>query len=53
MYNAHRGIIPGEVPGGPSSRLTELLNQIRQEFENQAGRAGDYEHQRKFAYSYG
>jgi glucose repression regulatory protein TUP1 len=47
MYNSHR---PGMPPTGPppNSRLVELLDQIRQEFENQAGRAGDYEQQRKF-----
>ncbi|KAL8720717.1 MAG: hypothetical protein Q9225_002451 [Loekoesia sp. 1 TL-2023] len=38
MYNAHRGI-----PPAPSSRLTELLDQVRQEFDNQQSRAGEYE----------
>jgi hypothetical protein len=48
MYNAHRpGIGPG--PNPPNNRLAELLDQVRQEFDNQAGRAGDYEQQRKFA----
>lgn len=45
MYNAHRGM----VPGAPNNRLAELLEQVRQEFEAEAGRAGDYERQRKFA----
>ncbi|KAI9757839.1 MAG: hypothetical protein M4579_003275 [Chaenotheca gracillima] len=42
MYNAHphRGVVTT-----PSNRFTELLDQVRTEFENQAGRAGDYEHQ--------
>lgn len=39
MYNAHRGM----VPGAPGSRLTELLDQVRQEFENQQTRTGEYE----------
>ncbi|KAJ9643062.1 general transcription repressor [Coniosporium tulheliwenetii] len=41
MYNAHRGM----VPGAPNNRLAELLEQVRQEFEAEAGRAGDYERQ--------
>ncbi|KAI9790347.1 MAG: general transcription repressor [Peltula sp. TS41687] len=41
MYNSHRGM----VPSAPSSRLAELMDQIRNEFETQAGRAGEYEHQ--------
>ncbi|KAI9832066.1 MAG: general transcription repressor [Phylliscum demangeonii] len=41
MYNSHRGM----VPPAPSSRLAELIDQIRQEFESQAGRTGEYEHQ--------
>ncbi|KAH0556971.1 hypothetical protein GP486_005242, partial [Trichoglossum hirsutum] len=40
MYNAHRGMVPA-----PNHRLTELLDQVRTEFENQAARTGDYEHQ--------
>ena len=40
MYNAHRGLV-----GQPNNRLAELLDQVRAEFDNQAGRAGDYEHQ--------
>jgi hypothetical protein len=40
MYNAHRGLVPQ-----PNNRLSELLDQVRAEFDNQAGRAGDYEHQ--------
>ena len=42
MYNAHRGMVPA-----PSNRLSELLDQVRAEFENQAGRSSDYEVQRK------
>ncbi|KAF2086961.1 WD40 repeat-like protein [Saccharata proteae CBS 121410] len=41
MYNAHRGM----VPGAPNNRLQDLLDQIRQEFEAEAGRAQDYERQ--------
>ncbi|KAF2151133.1 WD40 repeat-like protein [Myriangium duriaei CBS 260.36] len=39
MYNAHRGI-PG---ANPNSRMQELLEQIRTEFEAQGGRTNDYE----------
>lgn len=46
MYNAHRGI-----PPAPSSRLTELLDQVRQEFDSQQSRAGEYEQNSKFATS--
>ncbi|TKX25480.1 transcriptional repressor [Elsinoe australis] len=42
MYNAHRGM-PGPPP--PNSRLQELLEQLRAEFEAQGGRASEYEHQ--------
>ncbi|KXL45914.1 hypothetical protein M433DRAFT_145235 [Acidomyces richmondensis BFW] len=45
MYPTHRGI-PGAAPGPqPGSRLAELLEQVRQEFEAQAGRSNDHEHQ--------
>lgn len=40
MYNTHRGMIPQ-----PNNRLNELLEQLRQEFDNQSRTAGDYEHQ--------
>ncbi|KAL4782755.1 WD40 repeat-like protein [Aspergillus varians] len=40
MYNAHRGMVPA-----PSSRLNELLDQLRQEFENQSRSTGEFEHQ--------
>ncbi|EGC48297.1 transcriptional repressor TUP1 [Histoplasma capsulatum var. duboisii H88] len=40
MYNAHRGMV-----GGPNSRLTELLDQLRQEYENQSRSTGEFEHQ--------
>lgn len=45
MYNAHRGMMPQHQP--PNNRLTELLDQIRVEFDNQAGQAGRDEHQRE------
>ncbi|KAI9890960.1 MAG: general transcription repressor [Vezdaea aestivalis] len=41
MYNAHRGM----VPTPPNTRLTELLDSVRQEFEAASGRSNDYEHQ--------
>lgn len=43
MYNSHRGLAPGVPP--PNTRLTELLEQIRGEFDQAAGRAGEYEQQ--------
>ena len=46
MYNAHRGMgPPGQAP--PGTRLAELLEQVRAEFETQAGRSNEHEHQRK------
>lgn len=33
----------------PNSRLTELLDQVRAEFDNQQNRTGDYEQQSRFA----
>lgn len=39
MYNSHRGM----VPTAPNNRLSELLDQVRQEFENQQTRTGEYE----------
>ena len=44
MFNAHRGMV-----SAPNSRLTELLDQVRAEFDNQQNRTGDYEQQSKFA----
>ena len=44
MFNAHRGMV-----SAPNSRLTELLDQVRQEFDNQQNRTGDYEQQSRFA----
>ncbi|KAL8755844.1 MAG: hypothetical protein Q9199_003356 [Rusavskia elegans] len=38
MYNAHRGMVPA-----PNSRLNELLDQVRQEFDSQQNRTGEYE----------
>jgi hypothetical protein len=45
MYNSHthRGTHPA------NARLNDLLDQVRQEFDTQNGRAGEYESQRKFA----
>ncbi|MCJ1406424.1 general transcription repressor [Ptychographa xylographoides] len=40
MYNAHRGMVPA-----PSSRLTELLDQVRAEFDNQQNRTVEYDQQ--------
>ncbi|KAJ5127537.1 hypothetical protein N7448_008316 [Penicillium atrosanguineum] len=40
MYNTHRGMVPA-----PNSRLTELLDQLRQEFETQTRSTGEFEHQ--------
>jgi hypothetical protein len=47
MYNSHthRGTHPA------NARLNDLLDQVRQEFDTQNGRAGEYENQRKFARS--
>lgn len=42
MYNPHRGI--GPAPGPQSSRLNELLDGVRAEFETQARASGEYEH---------
>lgn len=42
MYNSHRGMGPGPQHGG---RLAELLDQVRQEFDAQAGRSSEHEHQ--------
>jgi hypothetical protein len=43
MYNAHRGMVPA-----PNSRLSELLEQLRQEFDNQSRSTGEFEHQRSY-----
>lgn len=40
MYNAHRGM------AAPTTRLNELLDQVRNEFESQTNRTGEYEGQR-------
>jgi glucose repression regulatory protein TUP1 len=45
MYNSHRGMLPQHQP--PNTRLTELLEQIRVEFESQAGENGRDQHQRE------
>ncbi|KAL1959994.1 hypothetical protein VTO42DRAFT_662 [Malbranchea cinnamomea] len=40
MYNAHRALPPGN-----SSRMLELLDQVRQEYENTTRSSGEIEHQ--------
>lgn len=47
MYNAHRAMGPGPGPQQPVDRLNELLQQVRAEFEQQAGRSTEHEHQCK------
>ena len=47
MYNSHRGMAQPPAPGG---RLQELLDQVRQEFEQQAGRSNEHEHQCKSSF---
>jgi glucose repression regulatory protein TUP1 len=42
MYQ-HRGM--GAAPPGSSNRLNDLLNEIRQEFENQSRQTEGFEHQ--------
>lgn len=42
MYNAHRAM------AASSGRLNELLDQIRNEFESQTNRSGEYENQSKW-----
>ena len=42
MYSTHRGMV-----GAPNSRLSELLDQLRQEFETQSRNTGEFEHQCK------
>ncbi|MCJ1472828.1 general transcription repressor [Lambiella insularis] len=44
MYNAHRGMV-----AAPSSRLTELLDQVRVEFDNQQNRTAEYDQQSSLA----
>ena len=44
MYNSHRGM--GPAPG--TTRLNELLDGIRAEFETQARASGEYEHSSEF-----
>ena len=46
MYNAHRGM---GVPAQPTSRLTELLDQVRTEFDAERSKVAEYEQNRKFA----
>lgn len=45
MYNAHRGMMPQHQ--APNNRLTELLEQIRAEFENSQSRVGLSDHERE------
>jgi general transcriptional corepressor TUP1 len=49
MYNSHRGM--GPAPG--NTRLNELLDGIRAEFETQARASGEYEHSSEFSWSWG
>lgn len=44
MYHAHRGIGPGP---NQNTRLAELLEQVRAEFEAQGARTIEYEQQRE------
>lgn len=45
MYNPHRGLGPAPgAPGGGNTRLNELLDNIRAEFESQARQGQDVEH---------
>lgn len=46
MYNPHRGLGPG-APNSTTSRLNELLEGIRAEFENQSRASEGYEHSGK------
>jgi hypothetical protein len=46
MYGAHRGM------PAPNSRLNELLDQIRQEFDNQQNRSGEFEQQSTFVHAH-
>lgn len=46
MYPAHRGTGVPPQANGPS-RLNELLDQVRSEFESQARQSEGYEHQSK------
>lgn len=41
MYGPHRGL--GPAPGTGNSRLNELLDSVRAEFENQAHASGEFE----------
>lgn len=49
MYTAHRGM---GVPAQPSSRLTELLDQVRTEFDGERNKIVEYEQNRKFAWMF-
>jgi hypothetical protein len=46
MYTSHATHRAAHPANG---RLIDLLDQVRQEFDTQNGRAGEYEQQRKFA----
>ena len=46
MYTAHRGM---GVPTQPNTRLTELLDQVRTEFDGERSKTAEYEQNRKFA----
>lgn len=46
MYTAHRGM---GVPTQPNSRLTDLLDQVRTEFDTERSKVAEYEQNCKFA----
>ena len=46
MYNPHRGLGPAPV----STRLNELLDGIRAEFDAQVRSTGEYEHSSRLIY---
>lgn len=52
MYNSHRGMVPPPAQATPN-RLNDLLEQIRQEFEQSSGRAIEYEGQRMSSFTLG
>lgn len=48
MYNAHRGMPPTAPGPAPNSRLLELLDQVRAEFDSQGLRFNNDEESRKW-----
>lgn len=47
MYPGHRGMGGAPPANAGGSRLNELLDQIRAEFDSQLRQTQDYDHQRK------